>query len=52
MMVVETLTLDSIVVCELVRAISKNRLRRQIGKFDRQVMASIDAALKTTLDLP
>jgi len=46
------LTLDSIVVCEQVRAISKNRLRRQIGKFDRQVMASIDTALKITLDLP
>jgi mRNA interferase MazF len=46
------LVLDSIVVCEQVRAISKNRLRRQIGKFDRQVMASIDTALKITLDLP
>ena len=46
------LVLDSIVVCEQVRAISKNRLSRQIGKFDRQVMASIDTALKITLDLP
>jgi mRNA interferase MazF len=46
------LTLDSIIVCEQVRAISKTRLRRQMGKFDRNVMASLDAALKITLDLP
>jgi mRNA interferase MazF len=46
------LTLDSIVVCEQVRAISKDRLRRQLGKFDRRVMVSIDGALKITLDLP
>jgi mRNA interferase MazF len=46
------LTLNSIVICEQVRAISKNRLRRQIGKFDRQFMASINSALKITLDLP
>lgn len=46
------LTLDSIVVCEQVRAISKTRLRRQLGKFDRNAMRSIDVALKVTLDLP
>jgi mRNA interferase MazF len=45
------LTKDSIVVCEQVRAISKTRLCQQLGKFDRKVMASIDAALKITLDL-
>ena len=45
------LTLDSIVVCEQVRAISKTRLRRQLGKFDRNAMRSIDAALKVTLDI-
>mgnify|MGYP005810057467 CR=1 FL=1 len=46
------LTMDSIVVCEQVRAINKTRLRRVLGKFDRIVMTSIEAALKITLDLP
>lgn len=46
------LTMDSIVVCEQVRAINKTRLRRQLGSFDRAVMTSIEAALKITLDLP
>jgi mRNA interferase MazF len=46
------LTLDSIVVCEQVRAISKTRLINQYGKFDKSLMTSIEAALKITLDLP
>jgi mRNA interferase MazF len=46
------LTIDSIVLCEQVRAVSKTRLRRQLGRFDRPVMTSIEAALKITLDLP
>jgi len=46
------LTLDSVVVCEQVRAISKTRLRQQMGKFGHDVMRSIDVALKITLDLP
>ncbi|MFL6435985.1 MAG: type II toxin-antitoxin system PemK/MazF family toxin [Terriglobales bacterium] len=46
------LKIDSIVICEQVRAISKTRLRGQLGKFDRPVMTSIEAALKITLDLP
>ena len=46
------LTMDSVVICEQVRAISKTRLVRQLGKFDRTVMTSIEAALKITLDLP
>jgi mRNA interferase MazF len=45
------LSLDSIVICEQVRAISKTRLTRQIGKFDKATMTSIEAALKITLDL-
>ena len=45
------LRLDSIILGEQVRAISKTRLRQQLGKFDRQVMASVDAALKIALDL-
>jgi mRNA interferase MazF len=46
------LTMDSIVVCEQIRAISKTRLRRSLGKFDRTVMTRIETALKITLDLP
>ena len=46
------LTLDSIVICEQIRAISKTRLRQVMGKFDRAVMTNIEAALKITLDLP
>jgi mRNA interferase MazF len=45
------LTMDSIVICEQVRAISKTRLKRMLGKFDTPTMASIEAALKITLDL-
>jgi mRNA interferase MazF len=46
------LRLDSIVVCEQVRAINKTRLMTPVGKFDKRVMTSIEAALKITLDLP
>jgi mRNA interferase MazF len=46
------LRMDSIVICEQVRAINKTRLREQLGKFDRPIMTSIEAALKITLDLP
>jgi mRNA interferase MazF len=46
------LKLDSIVLCEQVRAISKTRLGDAIGKFDKAVMTRIEAALKITLDLP
>jgi mRNA interferase MazF len=45
------LRLDSIVVCEQVRAISKTRLKEPLGKFDKSVMTSVEAALKITLDL-
>ena len=45
------LTMDSIVICEQVRAISKTRLERMLGKFDTPTMTSIEAALKITLDL-
>jgi mRNA-degrading endonuclease toxin of MazEF toxin-antitoxin module len=40
------------VMCEQVRAISKTRLIKPLGKFDKQTMTSIEAALKITLDLP
>ncbi|MGZ4827903.1 MAG: type II toxin-antitoxin system PemK/MazF family toxin [Terriglobales bacterium] len=39
------------VVCEQVRTISKTRLREQKGRFERDVMTRIDAALKIALDL-
>jgi len=45
------LRIDSIVICEQVRAISKTRLKDQLGKFDKSVMTSIEASLKITLDL-
>ena len=45
------LTMDSIVICEQVRAISKSRLRRLMGKLDKPALTSIEAALKITLDL-
>jgi mRNA interferase MazF len=46
------LTMDSIVICEQVRAISKTRLDHALGKFDKAILTSIEAALKITLDLP
>lgn len=45
------LTMDSVAVCEQVRAISKVRLKRRMGSLNRAEMASIEAALKITLDL-
>jgi mRNA interferase MazF len=45
------LTKDSIVICEQVRAINKTRLRRHLGKFDKATLASVEVALKITLDL-
>ncbi|HZP23327.1 MAG TPA: type II toxin-antitoxin system PemK/MazF family toxin [Terriglobales bacterium] len=45
------LTMDSIVLCEQIRAISKTRLRRQLGRFDKSTISRLDAALKITLDL-
>lgn len=45
------LSMDSIVICEQIRAISKTRLQKQIGKFDKATMTSVEAALKITLDL-
>lgn len=46
------LTMDSIAVCEQVRAVSKSRLKLALGKLSRAELASIEAALKITLDLP
>jgi mRNA interferase MazF len=46
------LRIESIITCEQVRSISKTRLVTPLGKFDKRVMTSIDAALKITMDLP
>jgi mRNA interferase MazF len=46
------MTKDSIVVCEQVRSIAKLRLVKMLGKLNRSEIASIEAALKITLDLP
>ena len=46
------LRLDSIIVCEQVRAISNTRLRNHVGHVNRTILTSIEAALKITLDLP
>lgn len=46
------LRMESIVVCEQIRAINKTRLRAKMGTFDKATMMSIEAALKITLDLP
>ena len=46
------LTIDSIAMCEQVRAISKTRLKSKLGNINRAEMASVEAALRITLDLP
>lgn len=46
------LTMDSVAVCEQVRAISTSRLKSLLGKLNRAELASIEAALKIALDLP
>jgi mRNA interferase MazF len=43
---------DSVVLCEQVRAVSKNRLTKRIGQVSTQKMVLIESALKTALDLP
>jgi mRNA interferase MazF len=45
------LTMDSIALCEQVRAISLDRLVKKLGQIDRASMANIEAALKISLDL-
>ncbi len=46
------LTLESIAICEQVRAISKDRIETHLGTLSRADLARIEAALKITLDLP
>ncbi len=45
------LTLDSIALCEQVRAITKSRFIAHLGRLDRTAVSAISQALKITLDL-
>src|SRR5580692_5355093 len=47
-----SLAKNSVVLCEQVRAISKNRLTKRIGQLSSQRMSLIDATLIIALDLP
>lgn len=46
------LTADSIVLCEQVRAVSRTRLKKQLGHVSNQRIVQINAAIKIALDLP
>jgi mRNA interferase MazF len=46
------LTLDSIAPCEQIRSISKTRFIEHLGQLTRLRMASVEAAINITLDLP
>lgn len=45
------LTLNSVAMCEQVRAIAVSRLNRYLGHIPDEIMRQIDKALKITLDL-
>jgi mRNA interferase MazF len=45
-------TMESVVLCEQVRAIAVSRLRKGLGHLPEQRIAEINAALKIALDLP
>ena len=45
------LSIDSVALCEQVRAITKNRLGIQLGKLDSKSIANIGEKLKIALDL-
>jgi mRNA interferase MazF len=47
-----TLSKDSVVLCEQVRAISKHRLTKRIGQVSSQKMSLVGATLMIALDLP
>ncbi len=46
-----SLSKDAIALCEQVRAIPKNRLRKRIGQVNSQRMSLVDATLMIALDL-
>jgi mRNA interferase MazF len=45
------LSKDSVVLCEQIRVISKDRITRRIGQIGAQAMAKVEATLMVTLDL-
>ena len=45
------LTVNSVVLCEQARAVSKTRLLRYRGSLSARAMAAVDRALRITLDL-
>lgn len=45
-------TMDSVVLCEQVRAIAVSRLGKHLGHLPNSRIAQINAALKIALDLP
>jgi mRNA interferase MazF len=45
------LTVDSVVLCEQARAVSKARLLRYRGTLSARAMAAVDRALRIALDL-
>lgn len=45
------LTLDSVALCEQVRAVAKTRLQEHLGHLSRPRMAHVNAALRIALDL-
>jgi mRNA interferase MazF len=47
-----SLSKNSVALCEQVRAISKNRLTKRIGRVSAQKMSLVDATLIIALDLP
>jgi mRNA interferase MazF len=45
------LSKDSVVLCEQIRVISKERVRRRIGQISAQAMTKVEATLIVALDL-
>lgn len=44
--------MDSVAMCEQVRAITTDRLGKYLGRLDTQSLRAIEECLKITLDLP
>jgi len=45
------LALDSVAMCEQVRAITTDRLGKHLGKLDRLLLNALDERLRIALDL-
>jgi mRNA interferase MazF len=46
------LTVDSVALCEQVRAVSTTRLTRPLGHLSEDTISQLNSALKIALDLP